>query len=127
MNKIKPTSAELEILNILWDTGPTSVRDVHTQLSEFRDVFYTTTLKTMQVMVSKGLLDRDTSQRAHIYQPLVARQDIEKDLIAGLLHSAFSGSTSRLIISAIGHGKPTADELKEIRSLIDKIDKDAVD
>ena len=64
MAKIKPTTAELDILTVLWDRGPSSVRDVHNQLSENRDVFYTTTLKTMQVMITKKLLNRDTSERA---------------------------------------------------------------
>lgn len=124
MSKIKPTAAELEILNILWETGPSSVREVHRQLSEDRDVFYTTTLKTMQVMHNKELLDRDTSERAHVYFPKVDKADIEKSLLTGLTSSLFKGSTARLVISALGHDKPTADELAQIRSLIDKLDED---
>ena len=124
MSKIKPTSADLEILTYLWDNGPSSVRDVHSQLSETRDVFYTTTLKTMQVMLNKGLLLRDTSERAHIYSPTVKKTDIEGSLLDGLRTSMFRGSTASLIISALGHDRPTHKELEEIKALIDKIEDD---
>ena len=118
MSKVKPTAAELEVLNILWDQGASSVRDVHGQLSELRDVFYTTTLKTMQVMHSKGLLNRDTSERAHIYSPEIHKTDVEKRMIDGLRDTMFYGSTGKLIISALGHSKPTSEELERIRELI---------
>ena len=124
MSKIKPTSAELEILTYLWENGPSSVRDVHSQLSEMRDVFYTTTLKTMQVMLNKGLLLRDTSERAHIYSPTVEKTDIERSLLDGLRTTMFRGSTASLIISALGHDRPTHKELEEIKALIDKIEDD---
>lgn len=124
MSKIKPTSAELEILTYLWDNGPSSVRDVHSQLSEMRDVFYTTTLKTMQVMLNKGLLLRDTSERAHIYSPTVEKTDIERSLLDVLRTSMFRGSTASLVISALGHDRPTHKELEEIKALIDKIEDD---
>ena len=124
MSKIKPTTAELEILTHLWENGPSSVRAVHSQLSEIRDVFYTTTLKTMQVMLNKGLLFRDTSERAHIYSPTVAKSDIERSLLDGLRSTMFSGSTANLIISALGHDRPTHKELEEIKALIDKIEDD---
>jgi len=124
MSKIKPTIAELEILTHLWENGPSSVRDVHSQLSELRDVFYTTTLKTMQVMLNKGLLQRDTSERAHIYSPTVEKTNIERSLLDGLRTSMFRGSTASLIISALGHDRPTPKELEAIRALIDKMDDD---
>jgi len=124
MAKNKPTGAELEILTFLWDSGPSSVRDVHSQLSEKRDVFYTTTLKTMQVMLNKGMLLRDTSERAHIYSPAIQKQDIEKSLLDGLRSSMFRGSTANLIISALGHDRPTHKEMEEIKALIDKIEDD---
>ncbi|MDX1408146.1 MAG: BlaI/MecI/CopY family transcriptional regulator [Saprospiraceae bacterium] len=121
----KPTTAELEILKVLWESGPASVRDVHNQLSEGRDVYYTTTLKTMQVMVAKGLLERDTSQRAHIYAPTVSRRDIAGNLIDGLVDGLFKGSTARLVVSAIGRAKPTPEELAEIRALLDNLENPA--
>lgn len=124
MSKTKPTIAELEILTYLWENGPSSVRDVHRQLSEMRDVFYTTTLKTMQVMLTKGILHRDTSERAHIYNPAVEKRDIEGNLLDGLRKSMFRGSTASLVISALGHDRPTHQELEEIKALIDKMEDD---
>ncbi len=125
MSKIKPTSAELDILNILWNNGPSTVREVHEQLAETKDVYYTTTLKAMQVMHGKGMLERDTSQRAHLYSAVIARGDVEKSLLETLRSSLFSGSTAQLVISALGHSQPSADELDEIRSIIDKLDENA--
>ncbi len=119
----KPTSAELDILNVLWNAGPSSVREVHRNLSESRDILYTTTLKTMQVMYSKGLLHRDDSSRAHIYSPAVDQGDIEKTMLGGITDALFSGSTAKLIISALGHDKPTSNELDEIRKMIDQLDE----
>lgn len=123
MSRVKPTSAELEILNVLWDKGPATVRDVHKQLSSNRDVYYTTTLKTMQVMHNKGLLTRDESARAHIYFPAIEKSHVEKSLIDGLRNTLFSGSTARLVISALGSVKPTPEELDEIKEIIDNLEK----
>ena len=124
MSKLKPTTAELEILTILWENGPSSVREVNAQLSEMREVFYTTTLKTMQVMHSKKLLTRDTSQRAHIYAPAIQKTDVEKSLLDSLRNTMFYGSTAKLVISALGHDKPTPEELEQIRELINRMDFD---
>jgi BlaI family penicillinase repressor len=124
MSKIKPTAAELDILTVLWEKGPSSVRDVHNQLSENRDVFYTTTLKTMQVMLVKGSLERDTSERAHIYSPAVEQKDIERTFISSLRTSLFNGSTANLVISALGHDKPSHEELEQIRALLDNMEDD---
>ncbi len=120
----KPTTAELDVLTALWENGPSSVRDVHRILSESRDILYTTTLKTMQVMFGKGLLTRDDSSRAHIYAAAVEQSDIEKKMLDGIADSLFSGSTARLVISALGHDKPTSEELDEIRKLIDQLEED---
>ena len=122
--RIKPTEAELEVLDILWSAGPSSVRQVHEALSSKKDVYYTTTLKTMQVMYGKGLLTRDDSSRAHIYEAAVKQGDIEKTMLDGIADSLFSGSTAKLVISALGHDKPTSDELDAIRKLIDQLEED---
>lgn len=122
--KFKPTEAELEIMQILWTSGPTSVRKVHQQLSETKEVYYTTTLKTMQIMLEKGLLSRDTSERAHIYKPEIERSAIEKTMIDKMVNSMFSGSTSKMIISAMGNQQPSQEELKEIKKMIDQLSKD---
>ena len=119
----KPTTAELEILQVLWDRGPSSVRDVHNTLSKGRDVYYTTTLKTMQVMVSKELLVRDTTERAHIYSAGIKQKDVEHNMIDGLVDGVFRGSTTRLVVSAIGRSRPSADELAKIRAILDQLEK----
>ena len=120
---IKPTDSELEILNIIWEKGPSSVRDIHSILSEKRDLYYTTTLKTMQLMAEKGLLSRDTTQRSHIYHVNINKSDVEKNLIDKLANTVFKGSASQLIMSALGHSKPSKVELEEIKSLIEKLDQ----
>ena len=122
--QVKPTDSELQILTVLWEKGPSSVRDVHNILSEERDLYYTTTLKTMQVMVDKGLLTRDTTQRSHIYDAKIKKKDVEKNLIEKLAGAVFKGSASQLIISALGNSKPSKDELEEIKALIDQLDQE---
>ncbi len=125
MNKeLKPTDSELEILQILWAAGPSTVRLVHEQLSEKKNVFYTTTLKTMQVMTEKGLLERDTSSRSHIYSPKVNKEEIQTTLITKLKDTVFGGSASQLIISAIGNQKPSKEDLEHIKLLIEKLTED---
>jgi predicted transcriptional regulator len=121
---IKPTDSEIEILDLLWQTGPASVRDIHSKLSEKRDLYYTTTLKTMQLMTEKGFLTRDTTQRSHIYHVNIKKEDVEKNLIEKLANSVFKGSAGQLIMSALGHSTPSKDELKEIKALIEKLDQD---
>ena len=116
----KPTDTELAILNILWRKGPQSVRQVHETLEAQKDVFYTTTLKTMQVMLEKGFLQRDTSQRSHIYSATLKQKDTQSTLLKKLADMLFEGSTSQLIISALGQSKPSEEEMKEIQSLLKK-------
>jgi predicted transcriptional regulator len=124
MSRIKPTPSELEILKILWEKGSSSVRDVHNILSKDKDVFYTTTLKTMQVMFAKDLLSRDTSTRSHIYASAVEQKEIEKSLIDSLVNSVFSGSTTQLIMSALGNKRVKPGELEQIKSLLEKMEDD---
>lgn len=124
MSRIKPTPSELEILKIIWEQGPSSVREVHNLLSKGKDVFYTTTLKTMQVMFAKDLLSRDTSTRSHVYASAVQQKEIEKSLIDSLVNSVFSGSTTQLIMSALGNNKVKPDELEQIKSLLENLEDD---
>ncbi len=121
---IKPTETELEILNILWKEGPSSVRKVNEKMNEQKEVGYTTTLKLMQIMSQKGLVSRDESSRTHIYLPEVQAKDIQGQLVDKLLHTAFGGSASELVLSALGSGKASAKELEEIKALIDKLERD---
>lgn len=118
-----PTKAELDILHVLWDRGPSTVRDVHEVLYGEDGAGYTTALKLMQIMHSKGLVERDDSQRAHIYRAAVSKQRTQKRYIADIVDRLFNGSPSQLVLHALG-GQPGAsrEELKEIRALLKKID-----
>jgi predicted transcriptional regulator len=118
-----PTEAELEILNILWARGPSTVRDVHTLSS--KDTGYTTVLKQMQVMAEKGLLERSEQFRSHIYAPRIAKGQTQQRLARNLLQRAFDGSARDLVLGALSSQKVSAAELKEIRELLDKYEKGA--
>ncbi|GHE54435.1 BlaI/MecI/CopY family transcriptional regulator [Roseivirga thermotolerans] len=121
---IKPTESELEILNILWTNGPSSVREVNKKINEQKEVGYTTTLKLMQIMTQKGLVERDESSRSHIYSAKIKAQDIQEQMLDKLLNTAFGGSASKLVLSALGSGKASARELEEIKALIQKLEHD---
>lgn len=120
----KPTDAELEVLHVLWANGPSSVRFVNEELSKNRDVVYTTTLKMMQVMVEKGLLKRDTSERSHLYELAMAESAIQQTLLDKLVNTAFKGSPLKLILRALGNEKTSPEDLEEIKKIIKKIEND---
>lgn len=122
MSKLKPTESELEILQVLWDKGPSSVRNVNDELNESRNVGYTTTLKMMQIMSEKGLAERDTSQRTHIYNAVSKQGETQSVLLGEFLDSAFRGSAKKLVLQALGNHNTTKDELLEIKSLIEKLE-----
>lgn len=123
-NLPRPTESELEILQVLWQHGPSSVRFVNDQLNKQREVGYTTTLKIMQIMVDKGLATRNTESRTHIYIPNVAEADTQQQLLRDFLDSTFRGSAKRLVMQALGNHEPSTEELDEIKALIKKIEKD---
>ena len=114
----KPTEAELEILHILWQRGPATVRQVHDQLADGREVGYTTTLKNMQNMAQKNLLRRDDSQRSHVYAAAIRQEATQRMLLNQFLATTFGGSASRLVMQALGHQKTTPEELQQIKDLI---------
>ena len=120
---IWPTKAELEILQVLWDRGPSTVRDVHAALYGDDGAGYTTALKLMQIMHAKGLVERDDSQRAHIYRAAISKQRTQKRYVADMVDRLFNGSPSQLALHALG-SQPGAsrEELKEIRALLKKIE-----
>ena len=120
---MKPSENELKILQILWDLGPSSVRDVHEKISEKKDSGYTTTLKLMQIMATKGIAVRDTSARTHIYAAAISEQKTKIDLLSKFISSTFKGSSSSLVLQALGNGKTTQEELNEIKALIASIEK----
>ena len=120
---IKPTESELEILQILWQNGTATVRDVHEELAKQKDVGYTTTLKLMQIMHDKGLVKRDESMRTHIYQPAVNKEKTQKHLLDKMIDSLFGGSSTKLVLQALGNGeqKVSAEELAQIQTLLDNL------
>jgi len=124
---IKPTETELEILNILWNEGPCNVRTVNEIMNQQKEVGYTTTLKLMQIMTQKGLVERDESSRSHIYSAKIRAEDIQEQMLDKLLNTAFGGSASKLVLSALGSGKASARELEEIKALIQKLEKDGTE
>jgi BlaI family transcriptional regulator, penicillinase repressor len=122
---IKPTESELEILQILWERGLATVRDVHEALSITKDVGYTTTLKLMQIMHEKGLVKRDESMRTHVYQAAVNKENTQKHILGKMIDSLFGGSSTQLILQALGSAqtKASADELEQIQQLLDNLKK----
>lgn len=123
MKQIKPTDSELEILNILWEKGPSSVRDVHEILERSKEAGYTTTLKLMQIMHEKGLLKRDTSSKTHVYEAAVAKDHTQGQLLQRMIDNVFDGSAMSLVMQALGNHKADADELATIRAYLEKLEK----
>ncbi len=116
----KPTDAELEILAALWSLGPATVRDVYDEISRRRTVQYSTVLKFMQIMAEKGLVRRDESQRAHVYEAAQSREWTQKQLAGDLLARAFSGSAKSLLMGALSARKASKKEIAEMRRLLDE-------
>jgi BlaI family penicillinase repressor len=114
----KPTDAELAILRVLWNRGPSTVREVHDSMSASRSVAYTTTLKTLQVMTEKGLTVREDHRGLHIYSPRDAEEETLGRLVSDLLDRAFGGSTSKLVIQALASRRASPKELRELRRLL---------
>ena len=115
---IKPTESELEILQVLWEKGLASVREVHEELSKTKEAGYTTTLKLMQIMNEKGLVKRDDSVKTHIYQPAVSKEKTQKHMLGKMINTLFGGSATELVIQALGNHKASAGELEEIQKLL---------
>ena len=123
----RPTDAELGILRVLWSRGPSTVREVHAELSKLAPTGYTTVLKLMQIMTDKGLVERDESSRAHVYSTGQPRQQVQRGLIGHLLDRAFEGSASQLVQQALATRPASAQELAEIRSLLDEAERSATE
>jgi BlaI family transcriptional regulator, penicillinase repressor len=120
----KPTDAELEILQVLWENGPSSVRFVNDKLAERREVGYTTTLKLMQIMHEKGLVGRNTDARSHIYEAAAERDATQRNLLGTFVNNVFSGSAMDLVMQALGNHKASQDELNQIKALIEKMERE---
>ncbi len=118
----KPTSAELEILQVLWRAKSASVREVHETLSVSKDTGYTTTLKLMQNMHAKGMLDRKEEGRSHIYHPLISESETQNSLVKSFMGATFGGSSKKLVMKALGQSQPSKEEIIEIRKFLDQLE-----
>ena len=121
---VKPTDSELEILTVLWQLKKASVRQIHEKLSETKDTGYTTTLKLLQIMHGKGLVKRDEQNRSHIYTAAITEKDTQKSLLRGFMSTAFGGSAKNLVMQALGQGKPSTEEINEIRAFLDQLENE---
>jgi predicted transcriptional regulator len=122
-NLPRPTDAELEILRVLWDLGPSTVRDVHTTLERRREIGYTTVLKLMQIMAGKGLVERDETARAHVYKARVAQEQTQRQLVGHLLDRAFGGSAAKLMMQALSGRKASTEEIAQMRQMLADFEK----
>jgi predicted transcriptional regulator len=121
---IRPSDGELAILRVLWDRGPSTVRDVHADLSKGRDMGYTTVLKLMQIMVDKGLVTRDESARSHVYQAAQGEGPTQICLLRELMDKAFEGSAKSLVLRALSESTAGTAELEEIQAYLDHLRKE---
>src|SRR5215218_8574339 len=115
----RPTDAELAILRVLWERGPSTVRQVHESLSGGRAIGYTTVLKLMQIMADKGIVERDETDRTHVYTPRRSEEHTQRQLLQDLLDRAFGGSALKLVMQALSTRKASPEELAQIRQLLD--------
>jgi BlaI family penicillinase repressor len=121
MKSIKPTESELEILQVLWQKGNATVREVHEVLCLHKDAGYTTTLKLMQIMHEKGLVSRNEQSKTHIYKANVSKENTQQQLLGKMINSLFEGSASALVIQALGNTKPSANEIEAIEHLLNEL------
>ncbi len=120
MTDLKPTESELEVLQIMWDKEPCTVRDVHDILEKTKDVGYTSTLKLMQIMLDKGMVERDTSSRSHLYRTVISREKAQETALDKFIDTVFKGSSADLIMKALGRHVASSEELDEITAYLNK-------
>ncbi len=118
----KPTAAELEILQVLWECGPRSVREIQCELNKTKPTGYTTVLKLLQIMTDKGLVTRDEKQRPQIYRPRYRREYTQRQMLHDLVQRAFGGSVKALVLQALAGRKSSPEELEEIEKLLDRME-----
>lgn len=122
-NKITPTTAELEILHILWKEEPLAVKEIHKQLIEKKDIGYTTALKIMQNMTAKGLLKRELKGKSHLYYTAIEQKETQRTLLSRFVDSAFEGSASELVMQLLGNKKTSNKDLDEIKDIIKQLEQ----
>jgi predicted transcriptional regulator len=120
----RPTDAELAILRVLWERGPSTVREVQEALHEERGTGYTTALKLLQIMTEKGLVQRNDSQRTHVYEVAASRDHTQRQLVSDLLERAFGGSAEQLVLQALSARKSSREELAQIRELLNELERE---
>jgi BlaI family penicillinase repressor len=120
----KPTAAELEILNVLWRNGPSTVNEVQSVLARGDRVAYTTVLKLLQIMFEKGLVKRDDSSRPHVFRAAVLEAQVKRRVITDLLDQVFEGSAMSLVMQALAIKRATPEELRRLRQLLDEMEGD---
>ena len=121
--QFKPTEGELEILQVLWVNGQATVREVHENILKYKEAGYTTTLKLMQIMFEKGLVSRDDSSKTHIYTANVSREKTQNQFLGKMITNLFGGSSTQLVMQALGNHAPNKQELDEIQTLLDNLKK----
>jgi BlaI family penicillinase repressor len=121
--KTEPTKAELEILQVIWGHGPSTVRFVNDKLNDQRDVNYTTTLKLMQIMAEKGILKRDERQMKHVYQVGQEEQKTKGQLLDKFVDSVYQGSAGKLVMQLLGNKKASKEDIAAIKSILDKLER----
>lgn len=121
----RPTDAELAILRILWEHGPSTVRQVHEALNQGRASGYTTALKLLQIMTDKRLVERDETRRPQVYRPRLSRDQTERQLVHDLLDRAFAGSAKRMVLQALAEKKASPVELAEIEKILNRLEEGA--
>ena len=119
---IKPTESEMEILQVLWEEGDSTVREVHEILSAKKESGYTTTLKLMQIMHDKGLLNRNDEARSHIYSAAVKKESMQKQVVNKMINGMFKGSPAKLIMHALGNHRASKEELAEIKKYLSELE-----
>jgi predicted transcriptional regulator len=119
----KPTASELEILRVLWTRGPSTVREVHESLSEKKSLGYTTVLKVLQIMTTKGTVRRNETQRAHVYEACLPAEQTKRQIAGDMLQRVFEGSASQLMMHALAGRKSSPAEIEELRTMLDQYEK----
>ena len=118
----KPTESEMEILQILWEEGPSTVREVHEILSGTKESGYTTTLKLMQIMHDKGMLSRNDEAKTHIYSALIKKESVQKQVVGNMIKGLFKGSSAKLVMHALGNHRASSEEISEIKKYLDEME-----
>lgn len=119
--QLKPTDGELEILQVLWERGKATVREVHETIIQTKEAGYTTTLKLMQIMFEKGLVTRDDSSKTHIYKPNVTKEKTQSQFVGKMISGLFGGSSKQLVMQALGSQSPSKEEIEEIQQLLENL------